>query len=342
MQGLKAEELEALNALSEKLKKGDWYDLLGIGGEFTDGELKRAYYDLSRRYHPDRFYRRDISGHEELVESVFAGINKAYNVLRNTTERRRYDETRAKEGISRPAPKPPPKAPESTPDATAKVVEMNVGRRRGESLEKPEAEKPAARTARTAPKPKRPVPPHVEKLRRQIAQRLAKARKYYQTAQEEMEAGQWVKAAASLYLACQYAPKNEEYKKLHAEVSVKASEARVTQFMAEAANAMTYNNVRQATYAYEKAIEYDPPEGAPWFHLAELLMKFEDDDRGALAHFRKAVEKEPENLKYRMALAEQYIKLDLKKNAKREFQYILEQDPKNAAAKEGLKKVRFS
>ena len=93
MEGLKPEELDSLQQLRKKLEKGDWYDLLGLDTDFEAGELKRAYYDLSRRYHPDRFYRRNITEHQELIELVFSGINKAYNTLRDSTERRRYDDS---------------------------------------------------------------------------------------------------------------------------------------------------------------------------------------------------------------------------------------------------------
>ena len=344
MQGLKPEELEGLTALSKKLEKGDWYDLLGIESDFDAGELKRAYYDLSRQYHPDRFYRRDIVGHEELVEQVFAGINKAYNTLRDSTARRRYDEAVQKKNGGKPRPprtKPRPKKEE--PKVADEVV-MTIGRKRGEAPTPSGVDKKAARPAgrRKRAVPKKPIPPHIMKLRRQIAQRLAKARKYYQVAQKEIQDDQWVKAAASLYLACQYDPKNEEYKSLHADAASRANESRVAQFMAEAANAESYRNTKQAIYSYEKAIEYDPPQGTAWYNLGQILLQFEDDDRGALSHFRRAVEKEPTNIKYRMTLAEQYVKLEMNRNAKREYQAVLQRDPKNEDAKAGLKKVRFS
>jgi len=346
MQGLKPEELDGLTALSMKLEKGDWYDLLGLEAEFEPSELKRAYYDLSRQYHPDRFYRRNIEGHEELIEGVFAGINKAYNTLRDSTARRRYDEAYQKKsgGVRRPRRKKKP--PEQKAPATDDEVVMDIGRKRGEPSTpstSSTSEKRAQRAARrTKAAPKKPIPPHILKLRRQIAQRLAKARKYYQAAMKEIEDEQWVKAASSLYLSCQYDPKNEEYKRLHAETAGRANESRVAQFMAEAANAESYRNTKQAIFSYEKAIEYDPPKGTAWFNLGQILLQFEDDDRGALSHFRRAVEKEPSNIKYRMALAEQYVKLNMNRNAKREYQAILQREPKNEDAKAGLKKVRFA
>lgn len=341
MEGLKPEELESLKALSKKLEKGDWYDLLGVDGEFEAGDLKKAYYDLSRRYHPDRFYRRNIEGHEELIEAVFAGINKAYNTLRDSTARRRYDEAYLKKtGAPRKIAKRKPAKPKKP--TSSGEVNMNVGRKRGEARKPAGARKATGTRGRAKPAAKKIVPPHILKLRRQIAQRLAKARKYYQTAQKEIEDEQWVKAASSLYLACQYDPKNADYKVLHAETSAKANQSRVQQFMEEARNCEDYGKTKQAIYAYEKAIEYDPPTGKPWFLLGRLLLQSEDDDRGALSHFRRAVDKEPSNVGYRLALASQYVKLGMNRNAKREYQAILEREPKHEDAKAGLKKVRFA
>lgn len=62
-----------------------YYEILGIGKFASDVEIKRAYKDLARKYHPDK-----NPGDDEAAER-FALINEAYKVLSDEQERRKYN-----------------------------------------------------------------------------------------------------------------------------------------------------------------------------------------------------------------------------------------------------------
>ncbi len=64
--------------------KGDYYDILGIPQNAEDKEIKKAYRNLARKYHPD--VCKD-SGAEE----KFKQINEAYSVLSDPQKRAQYD-----------------------------------------------------------------------------------------------------------------------------------------------------------------------------------------------------------------------------------------------------------
>lgn len=60
------------------------YAILGVTTHATDQEIKRAYRNLVKRYHPDR--RSSESSHEQIV-----AINYAYDILSDPEKRAQYD-----------------------------------------------------------------------------------------------------------------------------------------------------------------------------------------------------------------------------------------------------------
>jgi hypothetical protein len=63
----------------------DFYDLFGVGPDADEADLKRAYRNLARRYHPD--VNDDPRAHAQ-----FKTIRRGYEVLTDPKERRRYDD----------------------------------------------------------------------------------------------------------------------------------------------------------------------------------------------------------------------------------------------------------
>lgn len=66
------------------MSKRDYYEILGLSREATDSDLKKAYRQLARTYHPD-------VNKEPEAEKIFKEISEAYGILSDPQQRARYD-----------------------------------------------------------------------------------------------------------------------------------------------------------------------------------------------------------------------------------------------------------
>ncbi len=69
----------------------DYYEILGLGRNASNDEIKAAFRKFARQYHPD-------VNKEDGAEEKFKEINEAYGVLSNSEKRARYDRF-GKEGL---------------------------------------------------------------------------------------------------------------------------------------------------------------------------------------------------------------------------------------------------
>jgi len=64
----------------------DYYQILGVPGNATQAQIKKAYRKLAMQYHPDR-----NPGKEKWANEKFKEINEAFGVLGDPEKRRQYD-----------------------------------------------------------------------------------------------------------------------------------------------------------------------------------------------------------------------------------------------------------
>ncbi len=91
---LREELLEKHGRLAEL----DHYELLGVAPDAPDGDIKKAYFSLAKRVHPDALGRVGLGELRREANELFARIAQAYQTLSNPKRRQQYDAEAAADG----------------------------------------------------------------------------------------------------------------------------------------------------------------------------------------------------------------------------------------------------
>ena len=68
----------------------DYFQLLRLGPDAAAGDIKRAYHQGSRAFHPDKFFQVADPAFISRVDQIYKRMNEAYVVLRDDRKRVKY------------------------------------------------------------------------------------------------------------------------------------------------------------------------------------------------------------------------------------------------------------
>lgn len=71
--------------VTSKLSKRNYYEILGVAKNSSAKDIKKAYYQLAKKYHPDT-NKGDTDANKKFQE-----VSEAYEVLSDDTKRKEYD-----------------------------------------------------------------------------------------------------------------------------------------------------------------------------------------------------------------------------------------------------------
>jgi len=291
-----------------------YHEILGVALDADAKAIKSAYFGLSKQFHPDRYFRRNLGPYAARVERIFKKVLEAYELLSDPATR-----VEVQRGLGAEAP-PAPASPAA----------------------------PAAKAASAAPAGAPPPDPAAaRRLRARLSslgrhhraqqERRLKAKGFFESGMAAFKKERWLEAAGSVRLAIAFDPDNESYRSAFSDVQRKAHEERARALLKEADGAFELSDYKDALRLYEEALHYRAFDAELSHKTGRLAWKLGADLRKAKEYAMAACELAPDNALYHRTLGQIYKAAGLAANAKRELQTALRLDPKDVEARQELR-----
>ena len=232
------EQEEILKTEYELDQMPSHWQTLGLCGVVSLADIKRAYYLRSRRFHPDRYFGRELGKFQGRLDRIFKAIKTAYDVLCDEDSRRLYAETT-----------PPPASLETIAkeESPAQVESQALTEKaRQDRLERYRQTLMAERRERQVPIKFSPM----------------KAHQYYIQSEKLQAQGQVARALKQLELACAHEPTNALYRQARDDANRLLSRKRAEAIAKRAEEAVASGHSMAAAMQFEMAFENAPSQVA--------------------------------------------------------------------------------
>jgi len=290
--------------MDEDLNRMNHFEVLGLPPGASPAEVKQAYYDASLKYHPDRFFQKNLGSFAPRIERIFKRLTEASIALSDPKKRREYE--RRHPELFR-VPKPPPPQPDVYhPPDTVRATE---------------------RRARLAKHPYLARAPRAGEL-------MSRARKL-------RSEGEYEEAIRDLQAAARSAPQDEELRLMLEETRNRQRHERSAQELKRGETAEARGDLGVAAGCYCAAAELDKRSPTAAAKAARLLKALGKDLKLALDLAERAVALQPFSIDYRCLLGEMLADSGMRKEAKVQFEEAAKISPEHPKVKSGLKKARW-
>lgn len=291
----------------ETALSGDHYAVLGLRPGATVEDIRAAYFEASRVFHPDRYYGKKLGSFQGRLERIFKRLADAHATLTDEEKRTEYLQAhprlRAAAAVAAAAAAPV-RAPTAADDAARQAERRN-------------------RLARH---------PYLA--------RGAKAKKLVEEARVQLRSGSPERALGLLHKAAKLDPRHKATEGIRDVAESQRNAERAAAELDLAREAAMIGDAAAAAARFRSALALDPSAHAVAQEGAEALMRAGEP---ALARglAQKAVELQPAHVPSLMLLANICHALGMDKVARRHVEVVLEHQPEHAEAKALLKKVRW-
>ena len=281
--------------------------ILGVALDADRKTIKQAYRTLSRDFHPDRYFRKQIGGYKPRLEAIFKKVLEAYELLSDP-------ETRAEVRKAMTA------APESS----------GLGR---DGALPPASQRPLTSIERLRRRMPFRLPASI------LNERRAKARSFYDSARSWAEGGQPLEAASSIRLAIAFDPFEELYKSAFAEIQAGISDGKIAGLLTASKDWEELGEVREGLKQCEEALLHRPHDPDLNETAARCTLVL-GDTSAALQYAERALEHSPDVGRYHRTLAQVLSESGDKAHAIFELECALELDAGDTEAGRLLENLR--
>jgi curved DNA-binding protein CbpA len=271
------------------------YELLGIPADADGGSIRRAYFERSKRLHPDAWYSKDLGEFRALLSKWFQKLAASYQVLSDEESRAEYDRDH-KAQMS------------STERAALERRELSQAEEQRRERERRE-----------------------RLMRTKGFARLGAARRLYEDALEHAKNGERMNAIGALRAARELDPNRKEIAAKLAELEREQGKARARSALMAAQEKEEAQRWPEAIAAYANAFQQDRSALAA-LGAARCSMQ-SGDTQTASTWASRALEVEPANADARLLLARAFVALNMKVRARSELTKYIDQNPDDREAR---------
>jgi curved DNA-binding protein CbpA len=294
----------------------NYFALLGIARDADPRKIKRAYFTLSKEFHPDRFFRREIGHYTQRLERIFKKVLEAYELLSDPVARAEVEKSMAASAV-----------PAALPTGTGRSGDAT-----GTTASAPTLT-PLERLRQRMPFK---IPEHL------ITERREKAAEFFKSAMQSQRMENHVAAASSIRLAIAFDPYNNEYKSHLADIQAKAAEMKASQILEKMNTDETFaegDRLSEALRLLEEVLIYRPHDPELNARVARIALDLEDVEK-ARECIERALEHSPDVASYHTTLALVHRSSGNRGHAIRELETALELDPQDSEVRKLIAELR--
>ncbi|SEU33151.1 J domain-containing protein [Stigmatella erecta] len=303
----------------ERKQEGqDYFTQLGLRPGAPADEVKQAFLELSKRYHPDRFGGKNLGTFRARIERIFRRVSEAHTVLTHPERRAAY--LREHPQLSGAAARPPSPAP--TPASTARPSPTPAA-----------APSPLDEARRAERQSRLSRHPYLAPTHR-VTELLTRGK-------AALDRGDFEQAIKDLNQALSVDAKNREASTLLGEVRRRNDAQRGQREFEQGLELEKQGNLASALESYRKTCGLDAQHAEAAFRAARVSRTLGVDWNEQRVHAQRAVDLAPDRVPQRLLLAQVLIEGKAGNLAKRHLEEVLKLDPKNAEAGALLRKARW-
>ena len=290
-----------------------YHALLGVAADADLRTIKRAFFGLSKEFHPDRYFRRNVGSYGPRLGRIFKRVALAYELLSDPAARAEVERHAAPVEPTQPVPAEPIAAP--APGATAPPRRS----RKRQTLDR--------------------LRRHFKIPEEVLAERRFRARRLRESARAAAAHGGWGEAASAIRLAIAFDPWSDEYKEAFAGIQSELQQQRAVDLLERGGAAGHSSSAPEALRLIEDALHYRPSDTRLQQRAAELALDAGDVER-AREYAERACELAPETAAHHSTLGRVLRRAGERALARAAFERAHRLDPSDARAVEELDRLR--